>query len=138
MGAEPSARRRIYAQVAEAEQPRVHPPSRSSRSSRSRPCCVGRTDLPLGRPPPAELGTWHGAGKQLFNSVTDVGTCECPSKAQRQLFLPVADAEGMPACWPKLEGVTSPAPTGTGPAQHPGFPTATQDSQYICSTWPVQ
>lgn len=119
VGAEPSVRRRIYTQVAEAEQPHVHPPSLSSRSGWSRPCCVGRTDLPLGRPPPAELGMWHGAGKQLFNSVTDVGTCECPSKAQLRLFLPVADAEGMPACW---KGSPHLHPQAQGQPNVLGFP----------------
>lgn len=46
--------------------------------------------------------------------------------------------KGMPVCCHKPEWVIPPAPTGTGPVQHPRFFTATQDSEYICSMWPVK
>lgn len=88
----------------------------------------------------AGLGTRHGAGRRgnfsilllIWNMWVSIqGTAGgFPWQWLMQ--------KGMPVCCHKPELVIPPAPTGTGPVQHPRFFTATQDSEYICSMWPAK
>lgn len=103
-------------------------------------CCRGPLPgQPALAPAHCRAGTWHGAGdREGFNlsliwkmGVSIQGTAggfSCQWLMQK----------GMPVCCHKPEWVIPPAPTGTGPVQHPRFFTATQDSEYICSMWPVK